>query len=63
LAGATTAELAAAKQIIADAETYLDLGGKKLKDIMDEGDPANGVNPHADYIKIPNNFGLIDLIG
>jgi hypothetical protein len=55
-------QLDEANETIVKAETYLALDGKKLKNIMDEGDPNNGVDPHADYIEMPNNLDLKDLI-
>ncbi|KLL04486.1 MAG: hypothetical protein MRERV_21c040 [Mycoplasmataceae bacterium RV_VA103A] len=53
---AKKADLDAANQIITKAETYLGLGTKKLEDIMDAGDPDNGLNPASDYLELPNSL-------
>jgi len=58
---AKKADLDAANNTIAKAEIYLGLtaNNKKLEDIMDAGDlnnVANPVNPHPDYLELPDSL-------
>jgi hypothetical protein len=55
-----------AAKTITDAENYLQLGGKRLVDVMNGGNPGNSfanipaTPAHADYLELPTS--LEDLV-